>query len=244
MMLVLARVPALRLLRTPRGVLTIAGWMLVAIDERAPGASGRLGQWRRSRDARLVRVPRAAAPLVRDRRRRRRTLGITQGIRGVSRSAPIRGARRSLRWASRWVPRPSRARCSRRSCARLHTALMIRRSVVTSSPHCGSAVSAEVPTERIFLRDPRSEGDGLRGVFLVIDWWRDRARGISALFTPRGHVERCSAARSARRCAARELEHARRDDRDLRRDRASADEAPWLSWPAAGCLRKKNRLRH
>ena len=189
MTLVLARIPALRLVRRPRAGCRSSAWTLLAIVIALVGTRARRHDGRRSRHARRVRVPRASARRLRRRRRDARPLRASsrhsrrrRARRGSAQRRARVGARgdRDRRGALR---RPRRARL--RARARLAGSAARGRS---ARPRSGSARSAAARTRPIFRAGSAIGKGTMRGVLLALDWIIGGGAGVGALITPRGHV--------------------------------------------------------
>lgn len=189
MTLVLARVPALRLVRTPRAWLPIALWTLLAIVSalfaRSAGSGSGADHVMRGSFAFLV------LPLV--------SYGIVGAVLGGA------GLRRGIRGLVALGAEPRRA------------ALASVGVAVVSAAVAGGVLAALVCVLAHGAHDPPLASDlpaslwvgalgggayaayfcagaaigkgAMRGVFLAFDWIVGSGSGFGALFTPRGHVQ-------------------------------------------------------
>jgi hypothetical protein len=188
MTLLLARVPALRLLRTPRAWLPIVAWSLLAlvfaVSARARGSSTGADHVMRGAFSFLV-LPLIAFGVV------GATLGATglrRGIRGV---VALGAAPRSAALASVLVAIATSALLSgvlgAVVCALAHG---------TGDPPLASDVAASLwisalggGTYGAYFSVGSAIGKGtMRSVFLALDWIIGGGAGVGALITPRGHV--------------------------------------------------------
>ena len=139
----LARPPLARLLRGPRAWFGVAALVRARLRVRHGGARARLGPRGRSRPHRYLRLPGAAADVVRHRRRDRgfavapRVHGGSGGVRRATRRARRRLRSRSRRRAARWW-----GRSSRQPSRSWRTGSPIPRACTTRPPAPTSALSA------------------------------------------------------------------------------------------------------
>lgn len=189
MTLVLARVPAARLLRTPRAWLPIGVWTLLAIVSaivaRSRGSLSGADHVMRGSFAFLV-LPLVAYAIV----------GATVGTGGL---------RRGIRGVVALGAEPRRAALASVGVAVLSAAVAcgLLAAVVCVLAH-GSQdppLGSDLPTSlwigalgggayAAYFCAGSAIGKGtMRGVFLAIDWIVGSGSGFGALFTPRGHVQ-------------------------------------------------------
>lgn len=189
MTLVLARVPALRLLRTPRAWLPIAGWTLLAIVSalvaRSSGSDSGADHVMRGAFAFLV------LPLV--------SYAIVGAVVGGG------GLRRGIRGLVALGAEPRRAALASVGVAVIAAAVTcgVLAAVVCALAH-GShdpPLASDLPTSlwigalgggayAAYFCAGSAIGKGtMRGVFLALDWVLGAGSGFGALFTPRGHVQ-------------------------------------------------------
>lgn len=185
---VLARIPVLRLVRTPRAWLPIAAWAALAIvfalSARARGSTTGADHVMRGAFSFLV-LPLLAYGVV---GATLGTTGLRRGIRGV---VALGAAPRSAALASVVVAIATSALLSgvlgAVVCALAHGSgdPPLGRDVVTSLGVCalgGAAYGA-------YFSAGSAIGKGaMRGVFLALDWIIGGGAGAGALITPRGHV--------------------------------------------------------
>jgi hypothetical protein len=188
MTFVLARIPALRLLRTPRAWLPIAAWALLAIvialAAKSRGTTTGADHVMRGAFAFLV-LPLVSYGVV------GATLGATglrRGIRGV---VALGAAPRSAALASVGVAIVSSAVL----CGVLG-ALVCALAHGPQDPPLGSDLPASLWVAALgggayaaYFSLGSAIGKGtMRGVFLAFDWIIGGGAGVGALITPRGHV--------------------------------------------------------
>lgn len=188
MTLLLARVPALRLLRTPRAWMPIAAWtalaIVTALVARSHGSTTGATHVLRGAFAFLV-LPLVAYAAV------GATLGksgLRRGIRGV---VALGATPRSAAFASIAVALiTSAALCG----------LLAALTCVLAHGSHDPPLSVDLPTSAwvgalggaaygAYFSAGSAIGKGtMRGVFLAVDWILGGAAGAGALITPRGHV--------------------------------------------------------
>ncbi len=188
MTLVLARIPALRLLRTPRAWLPIVAWSLLAIvfavSARARGGTTGADHVLRGAFSFLV------LPLV--------AYGVVGATLGAS------GLRHGIRGVVALGAEPRRAALASVLVAIGTSALLcaVLGGVVCALAHgahdppLGSDLFASVwisalggGTYGAYFSVGSAIGKGtMRGVFLALDWIIGGGAGVGALITPRGHV--------------------------------------------------------
>jgi hypothetical protein len=188
MTLVLARIPALRLLRTPRAWAPIVAWSLLAVvfavSARARGSTTGADHVMRGAFSFLV-LPLIAFGVV------GATLGATglrRGIRGV---VALGAAPRSAALASVLVAIATSALLSG-----VLGAVVCGLAHGTGDPPLASDVAASLwisalagGTYGAYFSAGSAIGKGtMRGVFLALDWIIGGGAGVGALITPRGHV--------------------------------------------------------
>lgn len=188
MTLVLARVPALRLVRTPRALLPIVAWALLAIVTavlaRSSGSDSGANHVMRGAFAYLV------LPLV--------SYAIVGAVLGG-------GLRRGIRGLVALGAEPRRAALASIGVAVVSAAVAsgVLAAIVCALAH-GShdpPLASDLPTSSwigalggaayaAYFCAGSAIGKGtMRGVFLAIDWIVGAGSGFGALFTPRGHVQ-------------------------------------------------------
>jgi hypothetical protein len=173
MTLVLARIPALRLLRTPRAWLPIVAWSLLAIvfavAARARGGTTGADHVLRGAFSFLV------LPLV--------AYGVVGATLGAS------GLRRGIRGVVALGAEPRRAALASVLVAVTTSALLC---AVLGGVVCALAHGAHDPplaSDLFYFSAGSAIGKGtMRGVFLALDWIIGGGAGVGALITPRGHV--------------------------------------------------------
>ncbi len=189
MTLVLARVPAARLLRTPRGWLPILAWTLLAIASavvaRSRGSASGADHVMRGSFAFLV------LPLL-----SYATVGAVLGAGGL---------RRAIRGTVALGAEPRRAALASVGVAVVSAAVLsgLLAVLVCAVAH-GSQdppLASDLPTSlwvgalgggayAAYFCGGSAIGKGtMRGVFLALDWIVGAGSGFGALFTPRGHVQ-------------------------------------------------------
>ena len=186
--LVLARVPAARLLRTPRAWLPIALWTLFAVvtalAARSRGSASGADHVMRGSFAFLV------LPLL--------SYAIVGGVVGAG------GLRRGIRGVVALGAEPRRAALASVGVAVISAALAcgVLAAVVCALAHGAQdpPLSSDLPTSLwigalgggaygAYFCAGSAIGKGtMRGVFLALDWIVGAGSGFGALFTPRGHV--------------------------------------------------------
>jgi hypothetical protein len=188
MTLVLARIPALRLLRTPRAWLAIVAWALlaivVALSTRASGSTSGADHVMRGTFAFLV-LPLVAYGVV------GATLGgagLRRGIRGV---VSLGAAPRTAALATVLVAMATAAVL----CGLLAVAVCALAHGPQDPPLAAdliaslwvSALGGAAYAAYFSMGSAIGKG-AMRGVFLALDWIIGGGAGVGALITPRGHV--------------------------------------------------------
>ena len=188
MTFVLARIPALRLLRTPRAWLPIAAWaalaIAVALSARARGSTSGADHVMRGTFAFLI-LPLVAYGVV------GATLGssgLRRGIRGV---VSLGAAPRSAALASVLVAAASSA-----ALCGILAAVVCGLAHGSHDPPLATDLVASVGVGALggaayaaYFSLGSAIGKGaMRGVFLAVDWIVGGGAGVGAILTPRGHV--------------------------------------------------------
>ena len=188
MTLVLARVPALRVIRTPRAWLPILLWTVVALvtalAARASGSSSGADHVMRGSFSFLV------LPLV--------AYGVVGAVVGGA------GLRRGIRGVVALGAEPRRAALASVGVAVVYAAAacgaLAALVCVLAHGSLDPPLGADLPTSlwvgalgggayAAYFCAASAIGKGrLRGVFLAFDWIVGSGAGFGALFTPRGHV--------------------------------------------------------
>lgn len=188
MTLVLARIPVLRLVRSPRAWLPIVAWSLLAVvfavAARARGSTTGADHLMRGAFSFLV-LPLIAYGVV---GATLGTTGLRRGIRGV---VALGAAPRSAALASVLVAIATSALASG-----VLGALVCALAHGTGDPPLASDVAASLwisalggGTYGAYFSAGSAIGKGtMRGVFLALDWIIGGGAGVGALITPRGHV--------------------------------------------------------
>jgi len=188
MTLVLARIPALRLLRSRRAWLPIVAWTLLAIvsaiSARARGSASGADHVMRGSFAFLV-LPLVAYAVV------GATLGRTGLRRGISGVVALGAAPRSAALASIVVAVASAA-----ALCGLLAAVVCALAHGSQDPPLPGDLWASLwigalggASYGAYFSAGSAIGKGtMRGVFLAFDWILGGGAGVGALITPRGHV--------------------------------------------------------
>jgi hypothetical protein len=188
MTLVLARIPALRLLRTPRAWLPIMAWVLlaivVALSARSSGSTSGADHVMRGTFAFLV-LPLVAYGVV---GAALGGSGLRRGIRGV---VSLGAAPRTAALATVLVAMASAAvLCGILAvvvCALAHGPQDPPLAADLIASLWVSALGGASYAAYFSLGSAIGKG-AMRGVFLALDWIIGGGAGVGALITPRGHV--------------------------------------------------------
>lgn len=188
MVVLLARVPALRLVRTPRAWLPIAAWVAVAlvaaIAARSHGASSGASQVLRGTFAGLA-LPLLAYAIV---GASLGNTGIRKGIRGVvALGATPRDAALASIAVAVLVSTALSGALGALSCVVAHGSHDPPLALDLFASLWVSALGGAAYAAYFSVGSAIAKGT-MRGVFLALDWIVGGGASVGALLTPRGHV--------------------------------------------------------